>query len=50
MRRVERMKAKKPTKSFAEMGFLPMAGQQTRKAAFLAEMEATVPQGLASGR
>lgn len=44
------MKAKKPTKSFAEMGLLPMAGQQTRKAAFLAEMEAVVPWGLALGR
>lgn len=36
--------------SFAGMGFLPMAGQQARKAAFLAGMETVVPWGLASGR
>jgi hypothetical protein len=44
------MKTTKPTMSFTEMDFLPMAGQQTRKAAFLAGMETVVPWGLALGR
>lgn len=37
--------AMKPIKqlSLAETGFLPKAGKQTRKAIFLAEMQAAVP-------
>ena len=39
---MRQMKAMKQL-SLAEMGFLPKAGKQTRKAVFLAEMETVVP-------
>lgn len=42
MKPIEQMKPMKQL-SLAEMGFLPKAGKQTRKAVFLVEMEMVVP-------